>query len=340
MATLNRINDAYKMNKMINDTKNMDFNKMASNTIDNVTNSATNNIDSMSKIASNTIDNVTNSTTTNIDNMSKMASNTIDNSTMSLADKLKKVSPVNGASGRSNIGDITQFAHNIGESISDVSKVFVDTSAEVASIGINTSGNAVEIEATATANEANKLSEIAADIAKTKLPGIINNIKDVTKGVIQGIGEVNNVIENTTLEIKEASTNAQIATMMSSRPGLTEEQARRELEETERLEKVEAERVEQLELEKAKIEAKEAEAKAKEAEAKAKEASLSGGKRKSSLKNIQKGGKMAAKRTQKSINDFLKPSITSSSILKLIKGGKRSIKKRRYNYGKRSKRRR
>jgi hypothetical protein len=67
---------------------------------------------------------------------------------------------------------------------------------------------------------------------------------------------------------------------------------------------------------------------------------LGGTRRGSTLKNIQKGGKMAAKRTQKSINDFLKPSITSSSILKLIKGGKRSIKKRRYKYGVRSKRRR
>jgi hypothetical protein len=376
MTSINRINNVYKMNKIINDTKNMDLNKMASNTIDNYANSATNSmnnmtsntidnmnkmasntidnvansttntIDNMNKVASNTIDNVANSTTNTIDNMNKVASNTIDNSsTMTLADKLKKASAINGASDRSNLGDITKFAHNIGQSVGEVSKVFVDTSAEVASIGINTSGNALEIEATATVNEANKLSQIAADLAKTKLPGIINNVKDVTKVVTEGIGEVNNVIENTTLEMKEASIKAQIATMMAARPDLTEEQARRELEETERLEKEEIERVERLELEKAKIEAKEAESKAKEAEAKAKEASLSGGsnkrqKNKSTLKNIQKGGKMAAKRTQKSINDFLKPSITSSSVLKMMRGGKKSAKRRRYNYGARSKRRR
>jgi len=262
---------------------------------------------------------------------------------MSLADKLKKASAVNGVSDRSNLGDITKFAHNVGQSVGEVSKVFVDTSAEVASIGINTSGNALEIEATATVTEANKLSQIAADLAKTKLPGIINNVKDVTKVVTEGIGEVNNVIDTTTLEMKEASIKAQIATMMAARPDLTEEQARRELEETERLEKEEAERVERLELEKAKIEAKEAESKAKEAEAKA---SLSGGsnkgpKNQGTLKNIQKGGKMAAKRTQRSINDFLKPSITSSSILKMVKGGKKSAKRRRkYNYGIRSKKRR
>ncbi len=354
MTSINRINNVYKMNKIMNDTKNMDLNKMASNTIDNYANSATNSmnnmtsntIDNMNKVASNTIDNVANSATNTIDNMNKVASNTIDNSsTMTLADKLKQASAINGASDRSNLSDITKFAHNIGQSVGEVSKVFVDTSAEVASIGINTSGNALEIEATATVNEANKLSQIAADLAKTKLPGIINNVKDVTKVVTEGIGEVNNVIENTTLEMKEASIKAQIATMMAARPDLTEEQARRELEETERLEKEEVERVERLELEKAKIEAKEAESKAKEAEAKAKEASLSGGsnkrqKNKSTLKNIQKGGKMAAKRTQKSINDFLKPSITSSSVLKMMKGGKKSAKRRRYNYGMRSKRRR
>jgi len=356
MATLNRINDVYKMNKMINDTKNMDLNKMASNTIDNYANSATNN---MNKMASNTIDNYANSATNTIDNMNKMASNTIDNyansatnnmnsntidnsSTMTLADKLKKASAVNGLSDRSNLGDITKFAHNVGQSVGEVSKVFVDTSAEVASIGINTSGNALEIEATATVTEADKLSQIAADLAKTKLPGIINNVKDVTKVITEGIGEVNNVIDTTTLEMKEASIKAQIATMMAARPDLTEEQARRELEETERLEKEEAKRVEQLELEKAKIEAKEAEAKAKEAEFKA---ALAGGsnkkqKNQGTLKNIQKGGKMAAKRTQKSINDFLKPSITSSSILKMVKGGKKSAKRRRYNYGVRSKRQR
>jgi hypothetical protein len=362
MSSINRINDVYKMNKMINDTKNMDLNKMASNTIDNYANSATNNMNkmasntidnyansatnNMNNMTSNTINNVANSSTNTIDNMNKMASNTIDNSsTMSLADKLKQASAANGVSDRSNLGDITKFAHNIGQSVGEVSKVFVDTSAEVASIGINTSGNALEIEATATVTEADKLSQIAADLAKTKLPGIINNVKDVTKVITEGIGEVNNVIENTTLEMKEASIKAQIATMMAARPDLTEEQARRELEETERLEKEEAKRVEQLELEKAKIETKEAEAKAKEAEAKAKEASLTGGsnkksKNKSTLKNIQKGGKMAAKRTQKSINDFLKPSITSSSILKMVKGGKKSAKRRRYNSVVRSKRQR
>ena len=356
MATLNRINDAYKMNKMINDTKNMDFNKMASNTIDSYANSATNN---MNKLASNTIDNFGNSETKTSDNTetdikpkpntetnikpkpnteTKPNTNTSDTSSMSLADKLKKAAAINaasetGTSERSSIGigDITKYAHNIGKSVGDVSKVFVDTSAEIASIGINATGSMVEVEATATANEANKISGIAADIAKTKLPGIFNNIKDVTKVVAQGIGEVSNVIKNTTIEVKEASKKAQIDTMMTSRPGLTEEQARKELEDAERLEKEkeELQKIQQFELEKAKI--------AGQCKAERK-FMLGGGGRGSTLKNIQKGGKMAAKRTQKSINDFLKPSVTSSSILKLIKGGKRSIKKRRSNYGLRSKR--
>jgi hypothetical protein len=328
-------------NSATNSIDNM--NKMASNTIDNVTNSATNNFNNMNKMASNTINNVANSTTNSIDNMNKMTSNTIDNSSMSLEDKLKKASAVNAAEDRSNLGDITKFAHNIGQSIGEVSKVFVDTSAEVASIGINTSGNALEIEATATVNEANKLSQIAADLAKTKLPILINNVKDVTKVVTEGIGEVNNVIDNTTLEMKEAATTAQISTMMAARPGLTEEQARKELEEVIRLEreKEEIQKIQQFELEKAKIEA-EINLNAKDKD-KDKEAAA-GGSRRNTLKHIQKGGKMAAKRTQKSIHDFLKPTITSSSILKIVKGGKKSIKKggkkRRNNKRLTSKRRR
>jgi hypothetical protein len=323
-------------NSATNSIDNM--NKMASNTIDNVTNSATNNFNNMNKMASNTINNVANSTTNSIDNMNKMTSNTIDNSSMSLEDKLKKASAVNAAEDRSNLGDITKFAHNIGQSIGEVSKVFVDTSAEVASIGINTSGNALEIEATATVNEANKLSQIAADLAKTKLPVLINNVKDVTKVITEGIGEVNNVIDNTTVEMKEQATKAQISTMMAARPGLTEEQARRELEEAVRLEreKEEIQRIQQFELEKAKIEA---EGKVKDNNKDKEEVALAGGGR-NTLKNIQKGGKMAAKRTQKSIKEFLKPSITSSSILKIVKGGKKSSKKNKYNKRLRSKRRR
>jgi hypothetical protein len=151
--------------------------------------------------------------------------------------------------------------------------------------------------------------------------------------VAQGIGEVSSVIKNTSIEVKEASKKAQIATMVASRPGLTEEEARKEIDDAERLEKEkeELQKIQQFELEKAKI----------VGEFKSERKSmLGGGKRGSTLKNIQKGGKMSAKRTQKSINDFLKPSMTSSSILKLIKGGKISVKKRRYNYGVRSKRRR
>jgi hypothetical protein len=336
---MNNINNMNKMasntidsysNSAINNMNNM--NKMASNTIDNYSNSVTNN---MNKMASNTIDNYSNSAT---NNMNKMASNTIDNSSMSLEDKLKKASAVNAAEDRSNLGDITKFAHNIGQSIGEVSKVFVDTSAEVASIGINTSGNALEIEATATVNEANKLSQIAADLAKTKLPVLINNVKDVTKVITEGIGEVNNVIDNTTVEMKEQATKAQISTMMAARPGLTEEQARRELEEAVRLEreKEEIQRIQQFELEKAKIEA---EGKVKDNNKDKEEVALAGGGR-NTLKNIQKGGKMAAKRTQKSIKEFLKPSITSSSILKIVKGGKKSSKKNKYNKRLRSKRRR
>jgi hypothetical protein len=41
-----------------------------------------------------------------------------------------------------------------------------------------------------------------------------------------------------------------------------------------------------------------------------------------SLKHIQRGGKIAAKRTKKSINEFLNSGITSSQIVKRLKGNK------------------
>jgi membrane-associated HD superfamily phosphohydrolase len=48
--------------------------------------------------------------------------------------------------------------------------------------------------------------------------------------------------------------------------------------------------------------------------------SMSGGKNSMNrLKHIQKGGKMAAKRTKKSINEFLNSGIKSSQILKKLK---------------------
>ena len=297
----------------------------------------------MNKLASNTIDNYPNLTT---NNMNKMASNTntIDNypnSPLTLKEKLNKI-PRDYDPNQTNFSIFNDSVKDFGTSVSNISKVFVDTGAEVATIGIKTGENAAKIEGLAAVNASVDLAATAADVAKNKLPGFIDNIKDVTKVVTEGIGEVNNVIDNTTLEMEEASIKGQIDTMMASRPGLTEEQAIMELEENERLEKEEN----RMELENKKIEAKIAEAAAiaKKADAletasEAKIVALSGGgSRRSTLKNIQKGGKMSAKRTQKSINDFLKPSITSSSILKMLKKGRRS-KKIKYNKGLRSKRR-
>ena len=259
-----------------------------------------------------------------------------NNKELTLEEKLYSL-PTDYDPNRTNFSIFNDAVKNVGSTVAEVSKVFVDTGAEVTTMGIKTGENAAKMEGIAAANVSVDLAATAADIAKTKLPGFFENVKEATKVVTEGIGEVNNVIDTTTLEMEEASINAQIATMMASRPGLTEEEARRELEEAERLEreKEEIQRIQQFELEKAKIEV---EGKVKDKD----DVSLKGGsnKKQSTLKNIQKGGKMAAKRTQKSIHDFLKPSITSSSVLKLMKGGKKSAKRRRYNYGLRSKRRR
>jgi len=66
------------------------------------------------------------------------------------------------------------------------------------------------------------------------------------------------------------------------------------------------------------------------------------GGKKLSLKHIQKGGRLSAKRTRKSINEFLNSSVTSSYIYGMVQnnttknGGKRKSKRKRSNKNKRS----
>jgi hypothetical protein len=65
------------------------------------------------------------------------------------------------------------------------------------------------------------------------------------------------------------------------------------------------------------------------------------GGKKISLKHIQKGGRLAAKRTKKSINEFLNSSVTSSYIYDMVQNGgnvkgKRKSKRKRSNKNKRS----
>jgi hypothetical protein len=66
------------------------------------------------------------------------------------------------------------------------------------------------------------------------------------------------------------------------------------------------------------------------------------GGKKFSLNHIQKGGRLAAKRTRKSINEFLNSSVTSSYIYGMVQnnmtknGGKRKSKRKRSNKNKRS----
>jgi hypothetical protein len=273
--------------------------------------------------------------------------NNNNNLPLTLKQKLNNI-PIKYDPNRSTLSIFNAKVKDIGTTISSISKVFVDTGAEVATIGIKTGENAAKIEGIAAANASADLADTAANIAKTKLPGLIGNVKDVTKVITEGIGEVNNVIDNTKLEMKEALIKEQIAIMMKSQPELTEEQARMKLEEDEKLKKEEVKRETQVELEKSNIAAMAKKADALEAVAEAKILAATGGsnkgsKKRNTLKNIQKGGKMSARRSQKSIRDFLKPTITSSSILKMMRSCKKSVKKRKYNYANkalRSKRRR
>ena len=322
-------------------------NNLHSNTIDNYSNSKNN----LNKIDSNIINSYANSTN-NLNTLNKVESNIINNNSnldITLKEKLNNIDTKYDPN-RTTINVIKDIIKDISSNISNVSEIFVTAGAEAATQGIKTGTNVVKMQGIAASNASADLAKTATDIAKTKLPDIMNNVKDVTKIVTEGVGEINNIIDTTTLETKEDLIKERIATMMALHPVLTEEQARIELEEEKRLEeeerlkKEETEKVKELELE---LEIEKAKAKADilETASEAKIVGATGGsakesKKKTTLKNIQKGGKMSAKRTQKSIDDFLKPSITSSSVLRMIKGGKISIKKRKYNSGLRSKRRR
>jgi hypothetical protein len=303
----------------------------------------------LNKIDSNIINSYANSTN-NLNALNKVESNTINNNAnldITLREKLNNLDTKYDPN-RSTVNVFKDIIKDISANISNVSEIFVTAGAEAATQGIKSGTNIVKMQGIAATNASADLAKTATDIAKTKLPDIMHNVKDVTKIVTEGVGEINNVIDTTRLEMKEDLIKERIATMMASHPVLTEEQARIELEEEKRLEeeerlkKEETEKVKELELE---LEIEKAKADVLETASEAKIVGATGGsakgsKKRTTLKNIQKGGKMSAKRTQKSIDDFLKPSITSSSVLKMIKGGKISIKKRKYNSGLRSKRRR
>jgi hypothetical protein len=335
------------------------LNKNNSNIIDNYANPPQ--PVTLNKNNSNIIDNYANQqqpVTTLNNKDSNIINNNVDLSgANTLDEKLNNMATDNDPN-RSTLNTFRDTIKSIGASVNDVSELLVTTGAEIATIGIKGTTNTARMEGIAASNAATDLlqtasyiaktklpdildnvkevAETAINIAKTKLPDLIRNIKDVSKIIAEGVGEINNIINITKLEIKEGLLKDQVAMMLASNPGLTEEQAKVKLEEEEKIKEEETKRVQELELEKTKAEAISKQAEALEIASQAKIAAASGGSvkqlnQRTSLKNIQKGGKMSATRTQKSIRDFLKPSITSSTILKIIKGRRKSIKKRRDN---------
>jgi hypothetical protein len=227
------------------------------------------------------------------------------------------------------LSETDSLVHGIGKSISDFSNIFVNTGAEIAAAGINNTEVAAKIQAQAGAEAAADLSKTAAKIVEKYGPEAEKNLEIIGDkvGKIQNafFGSFKKASDVAALKTEEEITNTKIQIMMASRPGLTEQEARRELEEEEKKQKEEERRLEEIKI---KAEA-EAEAKAK-AEAEAESKKSVGGKKSMTFKQIQRGGKMAAKRTQKSIKDFLNSSVTSSHILNMVKkGGKRSKRRRR-----------
>jgi hypothetical protein len=242
---------------------------------------------------------------------------------------------------RSTLGVFDDTINSIGDVISDITETVVKTSAKVAAIGTETGAGAAETQGLAAVYAADNLFKTASNVAKDQLPRILDHAKEVAEVYTDGVNRITSIIDTTMYNIKQATKQRKIEILMKDYPELTEEEARKiiiaEEKEKEEMDKREKE----LELERKEAENENLK-ELNNMEAKIianKTGGFLGGKKRNTLKNIQKGGKLSAKRIQKSIKEFLKPSITSSSVLKMIKGGKKTAKKRKYNSGLRSKRR-
>lgn len=161
--------------------------------------------------------------------------------------------------------------------------------------------------------------ETATDLLHDKGPGLTKFGKEVlqTKSALEVVAA--NVNADTTsqiLAIDEKSKDDQIKIIMDTKK-LTPTQAKSEFEKIER--ERERERriavIDTLDL----------------AKVKATSGQAGGSIKRLTLGQIQKGGRQSAKRTKKSINDFLNSSVTSSHILKMVtkQGDKHSDNKRK-----------
>jgi hypothetical protein len=219
-------------------------------------------------------------------------------------------------------------AKNSEETVGHVGKLITsatDTIAEVEAQIIGAETKVATIGAVAVA-------KAAADTINTQGPTFMETLRSAINFLYKGKNmfakeKANSEVEK--LKIKEQSDAEQIRVLMET--GLTKAAAK------EKYDKIEAKR-EKKEDTKLRIE----EAAAATAAAIKIAKTTGGGRNIITLHQIQKGGRQSAKRTKKSINEFLNTSVTSSQILNMISNPghhKENTKgKRKRNNGKYSRR--
>ncbi len=196
----------------------------------------------------------------------------------------------------------------------------------------NVEAKVIETEAKVATTGAVAVAKAVKNTIDTQGPEFITALQSIINFFYKGKNifknaEVNAEVEK--LKIKQKSDAEQIEVLMET--GLTKEQA------TEKYDKIEAKREKKED-----TELRIAEAAAATAAAIKFAKASGGGRNMFSLHQIQKGGRQSAKRTKKSINEFLNTSVTSSQILNMIiksEDHKRNTKvKRKINNGKYSRR--
>lgn len=258
-----------------------------------------------------------------------------------LTNRLNKIHVDGDDPNRTTQGVVIGAMNDVESVINEITSTFINIIAKISSVGIKSGANAAIADGLAMVYAVDDLVKTGADIIDNQFPVMVDSAGKIAEGYTEGIGKIDTIIKTSILKVKEAAREKKAEIKMASHPELTKEQAKKEVEEDERIEEAKVKREKEMELEMEQAKAVEAEADVTSKKAEAIETAMEakiiaasgGGKRTVNLNHIQKGGKMSAKRTQKSIKDFLKSSTTSSSVLKMIKGGKKggkkSVKKRK-----------
>jgi hypothetical protein len=298
-------------------------------------NKSTNALQALKFAASSKIPSRTSSKMSTVTSTSTSTSTSNANDEDILINRLNKI-PVDGNDPNRTTQGVVIGAMNDFESvINEITSTYINIIAKIASVGIKSGANAAVVDSLAMVYAVDDLVKTGADIIENQFPVMVDSAGKIAEGYTEGMGKIDTIIKTSIIKVKEAAKEKKAEIKMASHPELTKEQAIKEVEEDERIEEENARKEKEMDLEMEKAKAVEAQAEVTTKKAEAIETAMEakiiaasgGGKRRVDLNHIQKGGRMSARRTQKSIKDFLKPSITASSILKIVKGGKKGVKK-------------